>query len=74
MNLTDSEVADRGNSQQAITLDLPGQKGPHELQLLLNAWHEQAHTHALTGDATLLILALRATISKKVASFATIAS
>ena len=50
---TDSEVADRGNSQQAITLDLPGQEGPYDLQLLLNAWHEQAHTHALTGDATL---------------------
>ena len=55
---TDSEVADRGNSQQAITLDLPGQEGPYDLQLLLNAWHEQAHTHALTGDATLLIFRL----------------
>ena len=55
---TASEVADRGNSQQAITLDLPGQEGPYDLQLLLNAWHEQAHTHALTGDATLLMFRL----------------
>ena len=55
---TASEVADRGNSQQAITLDLPGQEGPYDLQLLLNTWHEQAHTHALTGDATLLMFRL----------------
>ncbi|CAE7214910.1 unnamed protein product [Symbiodinium sp. CCMP2592] len=53
-----SEVADRGNSRHAITLDLPGQEGPYDLQILANAWHEQARTHALTGDATLLIFRL----------------
>eukprot|EP00439_Symbiodinium_sp_Y106_P021374 s9571_g2.t1 len=49
----DAERLVHQGSQQAITLDLPGQEGPYDLQLLLNTWHEQAHTHALTGDATL---------------------
>ena len=52
------EVVDGGNSMHAITLDVPGEDGPFDMQLLLNSWHHQSSIHALTGDAELLVFRL----------------
>ena len=55
---TDCEVLDRGDSMQAITLEIPGEDGPYTLQSLLHSWHAQANVHALAGDAELLLFRL----------------
>ena len=58
---TEAVAWDRGSTAYSIALSVPGlRQGQdfHTVQHLLEMWHQQAHTHALTSPPRILLLTL----------------